>query len=212
MGLSRILKDKKVVIFISILLLLMSFFYNIKLTFVLVLIYAFLLVNLLLRKQMNREGFSFYKNKRGADYLIVGVDAKIPNLSLENLYALKYTAPNRTLLSSFEIAKRLYSILNEQGTLIIVVNQKQLNDLSFSIFDFAFLHPIQLIKYNVEYLRFQNFFPLIFAPIKILKTYFPSKKLAEEPSHRIFSQNDFCQYISNFWKERNVNFKLLIVK
>ncbi len=212
MGMSGVLKNKRFIVLIGVIIILLSILYNIWLTILLVAFFLFLLLNFVFRKQFNKDGFSFYRNKRGADYLIIGDYATIPDLSLENSYVLKYMAPGRTLLSSFEISKRLFSILNKKGTLIIIVDEDKLCDLRFSIFDYAFLHPIQLKKYNIEYLRLYNFFPLIFAPIRVLKKYSSSIKVAEEPSSKIYAQNDFCKYIRDFWEERNVNFKLLVIK
>ncbi len=209
---SRIL-TKKLIFFLSVtLMLLLSIFYDGRLVISLILIFLFLLVNELLRKRINKEGFTFYLNKRGADYLIIGDQAEIPNISFDNRYVLKYMSPDRTLISSFEIAKRLYSILNKQGTLIFVVRREKLNEMSFSLFDYAFFHPVQLKILNIGYLKYFNLFPLVFAPRKVFNTFFYSPQNAEEPSNNIYYQSDLCRYIEKFWTERNVNFKLFIIQ
>ncbi len=212
MGMSRILTKKLIFILSITLMFLLSSLYDGRLVIVFIVICLFLLVNMLLRKHINKEGFTFYMNEKGADYLIIGDQAEIPNISLDNAYVLRYMSPDRTLISSFEIAKRLYSILSKQGTLIFVVRREKLNDMSFSLFDYAFFHPVQLKILNIGYLKYFNFFPLVFAPRKVLGSFFSSPRKTEEASNNIFYQNDLCQYIVKFWEERDVKFKLFIIK
>ena len=143
---------------------------------------------------------------RNYDYLLIGepwnyrdeIEGKV----------ICFFCPNRSFLSSYELARRLFSLLKENsGTLIISCTEKTLNSDSFSALDMPYLHETQLHKYGFKDAKLKTYLPFIFAPFATFR-YFMNKKTSK------ISEIDIATYpkLSEFCRERNINCQIIITK
>lgn len=127
----------------------------------------------------------------------------------ENIDFLVLKSPTaRSRKAIYELVKRLYSLLDEDGgELIIICHRKHKDNNKFSIFDIPYLHDITLYETKNAYMKRLCKYPLLFSPVGSIKllTGYCSNKSIESVS---------CAYdeITTFCKERNIKLIFKYIK
>ena len=157
----------------------------------------FFLLNLVAVRKMNSQKIPFNPRSvtRNVDYLIIG-DMCDPNqlISSGKTY-VQLSAPDRNLMSAYEILRHTYSILDEKyGTVVFVIKDKYINVERFSIFDIPLFHKITINRLNLKMMIIKANFPFLFSPLKSIKLLLGIKisgwKNCECPKKKI---NQFCE-------------------
>lgn len=141
--------------------------------------------------------------ERNYDYLLIGEPWNCDELKGKKIC---FFSPNRSMLSSHELGRRLFSLLKEEtGTLVISCREGQLDSKKLSILDIPYLHETQQHKYGITHGKLKTYLPFVFAPIESLRFFLSTKreKVAVVSPSENASLADFC-------KVRNIN--LLIIK
>ena len=140
---------------------------------------------------------------RNYDYLLIGEPWNCDELKGKKIC---FFSPNRSMLSSYELGRRLFSLLKEEtGTLVISCREGLLNTTELSVLDIPYLHEIQQHKYGITHGKLKTYLPFVFAPIESLRYFLSTKreKVAEVSLSEYALFTEFC-------KVRNI--KLLIIK
>lgn len=114
--------------------------------------------------QLNAGG-----NVRNVDYLVIGEKCNFSDLVPAGSTCFEITAPQRSLVASYEILRHTFSILKENGTVIILDGKKSTG--GFSIFDIPFLHAVTIKRLNLHHLKKIYKIPLLVSPIKSLRLF-----------------------------------------
>lgn len=108
--------------------------------------------------------------------------------------ALIFTSPNRTLNASYQILLHMISCLDEGGTCVIIHNSHNKPNNDYSLFELPYLHFITQKELNIESLKSQLRYPLLYEPAKSLKLLLGitsnGYKKAECPNREIIN---FCR-------------------
>ncbi len=161
------------------------------------LILIFFLLNLMTIRKVNSQKTPFNPRSaiRNVDYLIIG-DMCDPNqLIPSGKTYVQLSAPDRNLMSAYEILRHTYSILDEKyGTVVFVIKDKYINVERFSIFDIPLFHKITINRLNLKMMIIKANFPFLFSPLKSIKLLLGIKisgwKNCECPKKKI---NQFCE-------------------
>lgn len=81
---------------------------------------------------------------------------------------LEFTCPQRSINASYQILLHTFSILEENGTCIII-SGKDGKKNEYSVFDLPFLHFITLKELKLETLSCKSHWPLIFSPVRSIR-------------------------------------------
>lgn len=164
----------------------------------------FLLLNLYAKNKIAWNADHLFSDiGRNYDYLLIGEPWNCDELKGKKIC---FFSPNRSMLSSHELGRRLFSLLKEEtGTLVISCREGLLDTKKLSVLDIPYLHEIQQHKYGITHGKLKTYLPFVFAPIESLRYFLSSKreKVAEVSLSEYASLVDFC-------KVRNIN--LLIIK
>ena len=164
----------------------------------------FLLLNLYAKNKIAWNADHLFSDiGRNYDYLLIGEPWNSDELNGKKIC---FFSPNRSMLSSHELGRRLFSLLKEEtGTLVISCREGLLNTKELSVLDIPYLHEIQQHKYGITHGKLKTYLPFVFAPIESLRYFLSTKreKVAEVSLSEYASLADFC-------KVRNIN--LLIIK
>ena len=164
----------------------------------------FLLLNLYAKNKIAWNADHLFSDiGRNYDYLLIGEPWNCDELKGKKIC---FFSPNRSMLSSHELGRRLFSLLKEEtGTLVISCREGQLGSKKLSVLDIPYLHETQQHKYGITHGKLKTYLPFVFAPIESLRYFLSSKreKVAEVSLSEYASLVDFC-------KVRNIN--LLIIK
>ena len=164
----------------------------------------FLLLNLYAKNKIAWNADHLFSDiGRNYDYLLIGEPWNCDELKGKKIC---FFSPNRSMLSSHELGRRLFSLLKEEtGTLVISCREGLLDTKKLSILDIPYLHETQQHKYGITHGKLKTYLPFVFAPIESLRYFLSSKreKVAEVSLSEYASLVDFC-------KVRNIN--LLIIK
>ena len=164
----------------------------------------FLLLNLYAKNKIAWNADHLFSDiGRNYDYLLIGEPWNCDELKGKKIC---FFSPNRSMLSSHELGRRLFSLLKEEtGTLVISCREGLLDTKNLSVLDIPYLHETQQHKYGITHGKLKTYLPFVFAPIESLRYFLSSKreKVAEVSLSEYASLVDFC-------KVRNIN--LLIIK
>ena len=164
----------------------------------------FLLLNLYAKNKIAWNADHLFSDiGRNYDYLLIGEPWNCDELKGKKIC---FFSPNRSMLSSHELGRRLFSLLKEEtGTLVISCREKLLDSKKLSILDIPYLHETQQHKYGITHGKLKTYLPFVFAPIETLRYFLSTKreKVVEVSISEYASLADFC-------KVRNIN--LLIIK
>lgn len=166
----------------------------------------FLLLNLWAKKKIAwNADHMFSEIGRNYDYLLIGEPWDYAKLDGK---ALCFFSPNRTFLSSYELTRRLFSLLKENtGTLIISCREKCLDDKKLSVLDIPYLHETQRYKYGIRKAKLKTYLPFVFAPLSTI-CYLLMKK------RKCVAQIDVTNYpqLADFCAQRNINCQIVKTK
>ena len=164
----------------------------------------FLLLNLYAKNKIAWNADHLFSDiGRNYDYLLIGEPWNCDELKGKKIC---FFSPNRSMLSSHELGRRLFSLLKEEtGTLVISCREGQLGSKKLSVLDIPYLHETQQHKYGITHGKLKTYLPFVFAPIESLRYFLSTKreKVADVSLSEYASLLDFC-------KVRNIN--LLIIK
>ena len=196
-----ILKNKKILILVMLLFVIMftTLWY---LSFViLAIIVAYVLNKILLR--YNSDVISILHQRREVvkiDTLVIGDTCTDKLISqYARGYTLRIQHPDCGLEATFQKFMHVESILEENGRLIII-NDSKVDQQHFSIFDIPFINIISQKELGIEYLTKKISYPLIYETIRSLKILLRYKKT----DYKIFE----CpkEELREFCKERGIDF------
>lgn len=164
---------------------------------------VFIVLNLYAKKKISWGADHLFSDiGRNYDYLLIGEPW---DYSVLKGKAITFFAPNRSILSSYELTRRLYSLLKEEsGTVILSCQEKNFNSKRISVQDIPYLHETQLHKYHIANAKLKKYLPFLFAPFETF-TFLLHKK-------RVKNGNmDTSQYpeIRDFCKERSINLGII---
>lgn len=163
----------------------------------------FLILNLYAKKKIAWNADHLFTDiERNYDYLLIGEPWVHESLKGTKIC---FFSPNRSLLSSYEMSRRLFSLLKEgTGTLIISCREKMIDSDKISVLDIPFLHEIQLYKYGISHSKLKTYLPFVFAPIETLHYFLSS----EQEIDTELSLSDYAE-IAEFCKIRKINLKII---
>ena len=164
----------------------------------------FLLLNLYAKNKIAWNADHLFSDiGRNYDYLLIGEPWNSDELKGKKIC---FFSPNRSMLSSYELGRRLFSLLNEgTGTMVISCREGLLDSKKISVLDIPYLHETQQHKYGITHGKLKTYLPFVFAPLESLR-YFLS------PMREKVSEISLSEYalLAEFCKVRNI--KLLIIK
>ena len=166
----------------------------------------FLLLNLWIKIRISWNADHMFSDiGRNYDYLLIGEPWDYSDLKGR---VIAFFSPDRSLLSSYELTRRLYSLLREDtGTLIISCGKRSITSQNISVLDIPYLHEIQLYQYHIGKSKLKKYFPFLFAPLATLKFIF-AKKCKEKS----VISTDICPQMRDFCNERNIKLKIINTK
>lgn len=166
----------------------------------------FLFLNLYAKKKIAWNADHLFTDiGRNYDYLLIGEPWHHEYLKGKKIC---FFSPNRSLLSSYELSRRLFSLLKEKtGTLIISCRGKTLDSKEISVLDIPYLHEMQLHKYGISHSKLKTYLPFVFAPIDTMRYFLASQheKASDVPLKEYSEIVDFC-------KARNIKFEIIKTK
>ena len=166
----------------------------------------FLLLNLYAKNKIAWNADHLFSDMgRNYDYLLIGEPWNCDELKGKKIC---FFSPNRSLLSSYELSRRLFSLLKEKtGTLIISCRGEALVSKKISVLDIPYLHEMQLHKYGISHSKLKTYLPFVFAPIATMRYFLASQreKASDVPLKEYSEIVDFC-------KARNIKFEIIKTK
>lgn len=172
----RFLTNKKIAILCLLALSILLLFTKVWIISILILLAVLLYVlNKIVRESTNKmQLLSARREIKKYQYLIIG--DMCPHSILKNYISqpsnsLILLSPNRSLDASYQILLHTISILDENGTCIIIDSGKQYKN-PYTIFDIPYLSLITRKELKIEHLEKKRFYPLYYEPIKSLQTLF----------------------------------------
>lgn len=141
---------------------------------------------------------------RNYERLIIGeyFDERLLGKKKKNSIAF-LTPTRRSPKMTFELIKRLYSLLDEkEGELVVVLSKQEDDKDKVSVFDIPYLHEITIRFLGLKWMKWGCRFPLFFEPLASCRII-----LKHKPHTRI--EECMCPYsdISDFCLERNIKLR-----
>ena len=202
------LKDKRVIAILALAMLLLAAVVISNCIFLYIL-YAlgvlFLLANIYCKKKICWNADHLFTTiDRNYDVLIIGENC---NLELNGKKVIRFCSHNRSMLASYELLRRLLSLVDEEnGKIIICCREKLLDSKHISALDVPYLHEMQLSKYKIGKVRIKKYFPLLFAPINTMM-YITGAK------HSVAMREAYLpDYITEFCRGRIKNVEFVLTK
>ena len=168
----RFLTNKKIAILCMLALSIPLLFTKVWIISILILLAVLLYVlNKIVRESTNKMPLlSARREIKKYQYLIIG--DVCPHSILKNYISqpsnsLILLSPNRSLDASYQILLHTISILDENGTCIIIDSGKQIKK-PYTIFDIPYLSLIARKELGIECLEKKRFYPLFYEPVKSL--------------------------------------------
>lgn len=168
----RFLTIKKIAILCMLAISILLLFTKVWIISILILLAVLLYVlNKIVRESTNKMPLlSARREIKKYQYLIIG--DVCPHSILKNYISqpgnsLILLSPNRSLDASYQILLHTISILDENGTCIIIDSGKQIKK-PYTIFDIPYLSLIARKELKIEFLEKERFYPLFYEPIKSL--------------------------------------------
>lgn len=167
---SRLLTNKKIIVVCSILISIILLYTNLWIISMIILsITALYIINKLVYKKSNKIPFLSAKRKiKKYQYLIIGDTCSHSILKKyisrqENSFMI--LSPRRSLDASYQILLHTISILDEDGTCIII-DSGDYHRKTYTILDIPYLNPITRKELKIETLKKKESYPLFFEPLK----------------------------------------------
>ena len=121
----------------------------------------FLLLNLYAKNKIAWNADHLFSDiGRNYDYLLIGEPWNSDELNGKKIC---FFSPNRSMLSSYELGRRLFSLLKEEtGTLVISCREGLLDTKKLSVLDIPYLHETQQHKYGITHgkPKIRNYHPI----------------------------------------------------
>lgn len=118
--------------------------------------------------QMNP--FDAYCWTRNVDYLIIGEPCEpLSVLPDKNYTYVQIKAPGASEFALYQILRRTFSILKEQGTVIFAINKNNINKKRIRVFDIFFLHDVTIQEMKLNRLSRLKKFVLIANPYSCIQ-------------------------------------------
>ena len=199
------LKDKRVIAILALAILSLAAVVISNCIFLYILGVFFVLANIYCKKKICWNADHLFTTiDRNYDVMIIGENC---NLELNGKKVIRFCSHNRSMLASYELLRRLFSLVDEEnGKIIICCREKLLDSKHISALDVPYLHEMQLSKYKIGKVRIKKYFPLLFAPISTMM-YITGAK--HSVAMREFSLPD---YITDFCRDRIRNVELVLTK
>lgn len=102
---------------------------------------------------------------RNYDTLIIGETIELSSLVINTGKSISVTCPGRSKKASTILAYRLFSLLENGGTLVIAY--QRINGERISTLDIPYIHDVTLKEMDINIRK--KYFPLLFNPIQSLK-------------------------------------------
>lgn len=118
--------------------------------------------------------------------------------------ALSIFIPECNEIMAYEILRHVFSILDENGSEVIICVQDKKRYADYNIFAIPFFSCITIKRLKLEKMERKSKFPLFFYPLLSLKFLLKSKKILKEIECRNEKMIEFCEI-------RNIKLKYLIV-
>lgn len=141
-----------------------------------VIIFVFCIMNLIIVSKMRKEcaPFNAMSKIRNVDYLVIGDQCKIKEIVPIGKTYVQIAAPGRSFTSSFEILRHTFSILKDNGGVVVIVGKKKSKE-KYTIFDLPYFHQVTLKRLGLQRKRILTYIPIIISPIKSIKILFSFK-------------------------------------
>ena len=94
----------------------------------------------------------------------------------EKSYISFLSPKTRSWFAIEELVKRLYSLLNEETGILLIVKKRREECKRLSVFDIPYMHEILLEKEGLSYMKYLSRFPILFSPISVFRLYFPQRR------------------------------------
>lgn len=135
----------------------------------------FLALNLAVYKKMAYNANHLFTTiERNYKYLIIGDNCDYTDIVGQES-CIKFLSPVKRSDQSIEIlAKRLYSLVDEEKGTIILCTNEQNRELGIDIFDVPYIHENDLRKLGIFKLKYLCRLPIFFYPIGCAKLLFMS--------------------------------------
>ena len=202
------LKDKRVQAIIAVGIVLMASVIvigNLYLYIIYALGVLFILVNLYAKKKICWNADHLFTTiDRNYDVLIIGENCDI---DCAGKRVIRFCSPNRSMLASYELVRRLYSLVDEEnGKIVICCRENLLESKKITALDVPYLHEMQLAKYGIGRARINKFLPLLFAPIDTLLYLMGIKR-------KVTTQEcPIPDYLLDFCQNRIKNIEVILTK
>lgn len=202
------LKDKRVQAIIAVGIVLMASVIvigNIYLYILSALGVLFVLANLYAKKKICWNADHLFTTiDRNYDMLIIGENC---NIDCSDKKVIRFCSPNRSMLASYELVRRLYSLVDEEnGKIVICCREKLIESKKITALDVPYLHEMQLAKYGIGKVKIKKFFPLLFAPIDSILYLMGMKRKVTTMGYPI------PDYLLDFCQNRIKNIEVVLTK
>lgn len=202
------LKDKRVQAIIAVGLMLIAAVMvigNIYLYILTILGVLFILTNLYAKKKICWNADHLFTTiDRNYDVLIIGENSDI---DCSDKKVIRFCSPNRSMLASYELVRRLYSLVDEEnGKIVICCREKLIESKKITALDVPYLHEMQLAKYGIGKAKIKKFLPMLFAPIDTLLYLIGMKRKVTTMEYPI------PDYLLDFCQNRIKNIEVILTK
>lgn len=157
-------------------------------------IMIFIGANLLMKNKIyaQRKPFDTFSGIRNVDTLYIG---EISRGGAHDNNILYIYTPNATENSAYEVLRHTFSILDENGsTVVLCVNASaQRNKKSFSVFDIPFFNDVTIHRLGLENIKSEIWFPLLYDLAGCFRYIFKIGKKAKEEQCVNDEILDFCE-------------------
>lgn len=168
---SRILITKRRILFAFAYMVIMSVCLYLKIFIILsffMMVAVLLVANNIVRKKINDpiSKLSSLREIKSYNTIVIGdyceKEVYLPYCGKGNV--LEFICPKRSIDASYQILRHTFSVLEENGTCIIV-NGNNSERNRYSVFDLPFFHFITLKELKLETLKSKSRWPLLFYPV-----------------------------------------------
>lgn len=151
-------------------------------------------INFSIVDKMNRSVaiFTAGSKVRNIDYLVIGDMVDVADLKEQGKTIVELCAPERTLTASYEILRHTYSIMAENGKLIIACKDKNINKPGYSMYDIWYFHNVTIKRLHLESYKKKLLMPIVFEPICTVRLFLNKRKTFQISECNMKALNSFC--------------------
>lgn len=153
-------------ILVAIVFLLNQNIYGFGIMWVTVIIIIYLKVCIDIFRKLNKSVHIFAAGSkiRNVDYLVIGDMVDTSDLYSNGKTVVELCVPNRNLMASYELLRHTYSILKENGTVIIACQDRNISKQKYTFYDIAYFHPVTLKRLGLVSNSYKKILSLLFKP------------------------------------------------